>query len=140
MPPCSSPSRSAGGRRWARFARTANAGAAATRQGLLGAEADPRGSGFGLSPTGRAWLRIDLADRLASHAHKARAAGAKDPVDAELARSVGLNEDGIARLMTKIGFARAGEAWRWRGRRAKRADAAGQRPGNAFAALADLKR
>jgi ATP-dependent RNA helicase SUPV3L1/SUV3 len=88
---------------------------------------------------GPQWLRIDLADRLSSHAHKARAAG-QDPVDVELATSVGLSPEGIARLMTEIGFAKAGEAWRWRGRRVKRRDASGGRPGNAFAALADLKR
>ena len=107
---------------------------------LLGADADPRGAALAYRRLGAQWLRIDLADRLAAHAHKARAAGAKDPVDVELARSVGLNEDGIARLMNEIGFARAGEAWRWRGRRARRPDAAESRPGNAFAALADLKR
>jgi hypothetical protein len=42
--------------------------------------------------------------------------------------------------MIEIGFAKAGEAWRWRGRRAKRPASGDQRPGNAFAALADLKR
>jgi ATP-dependent RNA helicase SUPV3L1/SUV3 len=115
--------------------RLPSAGAA-----LLGADADPRGAALAYRRLGPQWLRIDLADRLASHAHKARAAGAKDPVDAEFARSVGLDEGGIARLMADIGFARAGEAWRWRGRRAKRAEATEQRPGNAFAALADLKR
>ena len=107
---------------------------------LLGADADPRGAALAYRRLGATWLRVDLADRLASHAHKARAAGARDPVDAELARSVGLDADGIARLMAEIGFARAGEAWRWRGRRAKRLDSSADRPGNAFAALADLKR
>jgi len=106
----------------------------------LGADADPRGAALAYRRLGSQWLRIDLADRLASHAYKARAAGSQDPVDAELARSVGLSEDGIARLMAEIGFARAGAAWRWRGRRGRRLDAADQRPGNAFAALADLKR
>jgi hypothetical protein len=42
--------------------------------------------------------------------------------------------------MTEIGFARAGDAWRWRGRRRKRTEADDKRPANAFAALADLKR
>jgi len=106
---------------------------------LLGADADPRGAALAYRRLGSQWLRIDLADRLASHANKARAAG-KDPVDIELARSVGLDENGIARLMTEIGFAKAGEAWRWRGRRARRQDSPDNRPGNAFAALADLKR
>ena len=107
---------------------------------MLGPEADPRGADLAYRRLGREWLRIDLADRLASHAHKMRSAGGGDPVDAELARSVGLSEDGIARLMIEIGFARAGDAWRWRGRRGRRPDASDQRPGHAFAALADLKR
>jgi len=107
---------------------------------MLAPDADPRGASQTYRRVGRDWIRIDLADRLASHAHKARSAGEKDPVDAELARSVGLSADGIARLMTEIGFARAGDAWRWRGRRARRPDAADKRRGNAFASLADLKR
>ena len=107
---------------------------------MLGPEADPRGAVHAYRRLGRQWLRIDLADRLASHAHKVRSAGGKDPVDAALATSVGLDEDAIARLMTEIGFARAGDAWRWRGRRRKRSEADDKRPGNAFAALADLKR
>jgi ATP-dependent RNA helicase SUPV3L1/SUV3 len=106
---------------------------------LLGPEADPRGASQAYRRLGREWLRIDLADRLASHAHKVRSAGGKDPVDAELAISVGLGADGIARLMTEIGFARAGDAWRWRGRRARRPDS-GKPASHAFAALADLKR
>jgi ATP-dependent RNA helicase SUPV3L1/SUV3 len=107
---------------------------------MLGPDADPRGAALAYRRLGREWLRIDLADRLASHAHKVRSAGGKDPVDVELARSVGLSEDAIARLMTEIGFARAGAAWRWRGRRSQTRDAPDTRPGNAFAALANLKR
>ncbi|MEO7365376.1 MAG: helicase-related protein [Sphingomicrobium sp.] len=106
----------------------------------LGPEADPRGAALAYRRVGREWLRIDLADRLASHAHAVRSAGGADPVDAELARSVGLSEEGIARLMAEIGFARAGDAWRWRGRRGRRPETPTQRSGNAFAALADLKR
>jgi ATP-dependent RNA helicase SUPV3L1/SUV3 len=41
--------------------------------------------------------------------------------------------------MTEIGFARAGDAWRWRGRRAHRPEP-GKPASHAFAALADLKR
>ena len=107
---------------------------------MLGPDADPRGAVQAYRRLGREWLRIDLADRLASHAHKVRSAGGADPVDAALATSVGLGEDGIAILMAEIGFARAGDAWRWRGRRGRRPDAADKRTGNAFAALADLKR
>ena len=68
-----------------------------------------------------------------------RSAGGDDPVDRELATSIGLGDEALARLMSDIGFARAGDAWRWRGRR-------GQRPekrspsSHAFAELAKLKK
>ncbi|MEO8547436.1 MAG: helicase, partial [Sphingomicrobium sp.] len=107
---------------------------------MLGPEADPRSAVQAYRRLGREWLRIDLADRLASHAHKVRAAGGADPVDAAFAISVGLDADGIARLMTEIGFARAGDAWRWRGRRGRRPEGADKRGSHAFAALANLKR
>jgi ATP-dependent RNA helicase SUPV3L1/SUV3 len=105
----------------------------------LGAEADPRGAALAYRRAGEQWLRIDLADRLAAHAHKVRSAGGEDPVDRELATSVGLSEEGTAQLMSDVGFARAGDAWRWRGRGHRRA-ATDKRPPNAFAALAELKR
>ena len=56
-----------------------------------------------------------------------------------LATSVGLDEAAIAKLMDEVGFTRAGEAWKWRGRRPPRQDRriAGS---NAFAELAKLKR
>jgi ATP-dependent RNA helicase SUPV3L1/SUV3 len=106
---------------------------------MLGADADPRGAALAYRRVGREWIRIDLADRLASHAHKVRSAGGDDPVDGALATSVGLKEETVALLMNEIGFAKAGEAWKWRGRRHRREPAAA-RPGNAFAALAELKR
>ncbi|HVL78190.1 MAG TPA: DEAD/DEAH box helicase [Sphingomicrobium sp.] len=104
----------------------------------LGPDADPRGAMLAYRRVGRDWLRIDLADRLASHAHKVRSAGGDDPVDSALATSVGLDSDGIARLMSEIGFARSGDSWRWRGRRHR-----AERPApasHAFAELAKLKR
>ena len=104
----------------------------------LGSDADPRGAMLAYRRLGRDWLRIDLADRLASHAHKVRSAGGDEPVDEALATSVGLDSEGIARLMTEIGFARSGDSWRWRGRRHR-----GDRPAapsHAFAELAKLKR
>ncbi len=107
---------------------------------ILGAEADPRGAALAYRRLGSQWLRIDLADRLASHAHKVRSAGGEDPVDRALATSVGLAEGGIDRLMTEVGFAKAGDAWRWRGRRGQRDDRLPKRTANAFAALAELKR
>lgn len=105
----------------------------------LDSEADARGASLAYRRLGRQWLRIDLADRLASHAHKVRSAGGDEPVDMELVTSVGLDEAGIAKLMEEVGFTRAGEAWKWRGRRPPRQDnrAAGS---HAFAELAKLKR
>ena len=70
----------------------------------LGAEADPRGAALAYRRLGREWIRIDLADRLASHARKVRSAGGEDPVDAALATSIGLERgrhrpaDGRSRL------------------------------------------
>jgi len=105
----------------------------------LDSEADARGASLAYRRLGRQWLRIDLADRLASHAHKVRSAGGDEPVDMELATSVGLDEAGIAKLMEEVGFTRAGEAWKWRGRRPPRQD--NRAPAShAFAELAKLKR
>ena len=105
----------------------------------LGGEADARGASLAYRRLGRQWLRIDLADRLASHAHKVRSAGGEEPVDVALATSVGLEEAGIAKLMEEVGFTRAGEAWRWRGRRPPR-QAQRESRSHAFAELAKLKR
>jgi ATP-dependent RNA helicase SUPV3L1/SUV3 len=105
---------------------------------MLGPEADPRGAVLAYRRLGREWIRIDLADRLASHARKIRSAGGADPVDAELATSVGLNEDTLARLMEEVGFTRAGDSWRWRGRRPPRGDRRAD-PSHAFAELAKLR-
>jgi ATP-dependent RNA helicase SUPV3L1/SUV3 len=105
----------------------------------LTAEADSRGAPLAYRRLGRSWLRIDLADRLASHARKARSAGGVDPVDSALVNSLGLDEEAVAKLMTEVGFTWAGDAWRWRGRR-------GHQPGrrkassHAFADLARLKK
>jgi ATP-dependent RNA helicase SUPV3L1/SUV3 len=106
---------------------------------MLGAQADPRGAALAFRRLGREWIRVDLADRLASHARKVRSAGGADPVDAELAISVGLGEDALARLMEEVGFTRAGDAWRWRGRRSPRGDRRAS-PSHAFAELAKLKK
>jgi ATP-dependent RNA helicase SUPV3L1/SUV3 len=105
----------------------------------LAADADPHGASLAYRRLGRSWLRIDLADRLASHARKVRSAGGADPVDAALVNSLGLDDQALAKLMTEVGFTRAGDAWRWRGRR-------GPQPGSrkpsshAFADLARLKK
>src|SRR5947209_2145327 len=105
----------------------------------LTAEADPRGAALAYRRLGREWLRIDLADRLASHARKVRSAGGNDPVDRALATSIGIGEEALGRLMNEIGFARADGAWRWRGRRGPRPDQ-GPAPSHAFAELAKLKK
>jgi len=103
--------------------------------------ADPRGAALAFRRLGTDWLRIDLSDRLATHAHHVRANGGEDPVDRALATSLGLDEAAVRHLMAEIGFVPAGEAWAWRGhRRPRRREPQGPRPGNAFAALAGLKR
>jgi ATP-dependent RNA helicase SUPV3L1/SUV3 len=106
---------------------------------VLAADADPRGAALAYRRVGSEWIRVDLADRLASHAHKVRSAGGEDPVDLELAISIGLDEAAVDRLMADVGFARKEGAWRWRGRRPART---GRREtgSNAFAELAKLRR
>ena len=113
---------------------------AAPGAATLTADADPRGASLAYRRVGRSWIRIDLADRLASHARKARSAGGEDPVDTALATSIGLDEEAIGRLMNEIGFDRAGDAWRWRGRRGPRPDRRRGAPSHAFAELAKLKK
>jgi ATP-dependent RNA helicase SUPV3L1/SUV3 len=105
----------------------------------LDATADPRGAALAYRRAGRSWIRIDLADRLASHARKVRSAGGDNPLDLALATSIGLDEEAIGRLMAEIGFARAGDAWKWHGRRGERADRRVPQS-HAFAELAKLKR
>src|SRR5207245_566412 len=106
---------------------------------ILPPESDPRGASLAYRRLGQTWLRIDLVDRLASHARKVRSAGGKDPVDRALATSVGLDENALAKLMNEIGFTRAGDAWRWRGRRGPRQDQQAP-PSHAFAELEKLRR
>ncbi len=105
----------------------------------LSAEADPRGAALTYRRAGRIWIRIDLADRLASHARKVRSAGGTDPVDAALATSIGLDEEAVARLMNDVGFTRSGDSWRWRGRRGP-APERRKTPSHAFAELAKLRK
>jgi ATP-dependent RNA helicase SUPV3L1/SUV3 len=112
---------------------------AAAGAATLTSEADPRGAALAYRRLGRDWIRIDLADRLASHARKVRSAGGDNPVNAELATSVGLSEEAIGRLMSEVGFTKAGEAWKWRGRHAPRGERAPPRS-HAFAELEKLRR
>ena len=105
----------------------------------LDGAADPRGAGLAFRRLGDSWLRVDLADRLATHAHLVKAAKGNDPVDHALATSLGLGPDALRRLMAEVGFVPSGEAWRWRGTRRPSRAPERARPGNAFAALATLK-
>ena len=107
----------------------------------LDGSVDPRGAALAFRRIGTDWLRIDLADRLASHAHQVRQHGGEDPVDRALATSLGLDEPTVRHLMAEIGFVPHGEAWAWRGqRRPRRRAPQAPRPENAFAVLAGLKR
>ena len=106
---------------------------------VLGADVDPKGAALAYRRAGRSFVRVDLADRLASHARKVRSENGTEPVDTALATSIGLSEEAITALMVDVGFARAGDAWRWRGRRAGTSDR--RLPaGHAFAELAKLKK
>jgi ATP-dependent RNA helicase SUPV3L1/SUV3 len=112
----------------------------------LDGAADRFGAELAYRRLGATWLRVDLADRLAAFAHRARAAerpvGTQlEPVDRALVTSLGLSDDALSRLMAEVGFRQSDEAWHWRGTRPRsRARPALARPGNAFAALAGLKR
>ena len=106
---------------------------------VLDGSADPRGAALAFRRLGATWLRIDLAERLAAHAHQVRGAGGKDPVDRALVTSLGLDEETIGRLMKEVGFEGRDGAWKWRGRRPQRQPPL-QPPSHAFAELAKLKR
>ena len=106
---------------------------------ILPPDSDPRGAALAFRRLGQRWLRIDLADRLASHARQVRDKDSEEPLNHALATSLGLDEAMIGKLMAEIGFVRAGDNWRWRGRRAPRREVR-HSPANQFAALAELKR
>ena len=106
----------------------------------LTGEADPRAAALAYRRVGRDWIRVDLADRLASHARKVRSTGGDNPVDIELATSIGLGDEAVGRLMAEVGFARAGESWKWRGRRGAQPERRSTAPSHAFAELEKLRR
>jgi ATP-dependent RNA helicase SUPV3L1/SUV3 len=108
----------------------------------LGGSADPRGASLAFRRFGATWLRVDLADRIAAHAYSVRQSGKGDPLDSDLVTSLGLDEEAARKLMAEVGFVPAGESWKWRGTRPQRRHRPVEtpRPGNAFAALAELKR
>ncbi len=97
---------------------------------------------LGFRPLGPQMLRVDLVERLARHAHEARAGKPQPVVDEALATSLGLQPQAVAKLMRDLGFrpSEGAQAWVWRGRARRREGP--QRPvaGHAFAALAGLKR
>jgi ATP-dependent RNA helicase SUPV3L1/SUV3 len=97
---------------------------------------------LGFRPLGPQMLRVDLVERLARHAHEARAGKAQPVVDEPLATSLGLQPQAVARLMRDLGFrpADGAQAWVWRGRGRRRDEPRRPGAGNAFAALAGLKR
>jgi ATP-dependent RNA helicase SUPV3L1/SUV3 len=114
---------------------------------VLSADADRLGAALAYRRFGDLWIRVDLADRLAAFAYQARAAhkvggeAALDPIDRALVTSLGLTDDTLARLMAEVGFREQSGSWAWRGTHSRtRARPQPARPGNAFAALAGLKR
>jgi ATP-dependent RNA helicase SUPV3L1/SUV3 len=95
---------------------------------------------LGFRALGPQMLRVDLVERLARHAHEARGGKQASVVDEQLATSIGLQPEAIARLMKDIGFRPAASAagWIWRGRRPAREESKPD-PSHAFAALAQLR-
>lgn len=113
----------------------------------IGTTVLPVGQGaWGFRRFGPQAVRVDLIERLAQAAHDARKGHAPFAPDPALAVSMGLQAETIARLMARLGFrpsAPAGDVpqWRWAPPRRRAPVApprAVARPGNAFAALADL--
>jgi ATP-dependent RNA helicase SUPV3L1/SUV3 len=102
---------------------------------------------LGFRAAGPQMVRVDMADRLARHAHEVKAGNKQgEVVDSDLVTSLGLQPQAVARLMRDIGF-RPDEdetGWVWRGRGGGRADGRRRLPerrgSGAFAVLADLKR
>jgi ATP-dependent RNA helicase SUPV3L1/SUV3 len=97
---------------------------------------------LGFRSLGPQMLRVDLVERLARHAHEARAGKDQPVVDEALATSLGLHPQAVARLMRDLGFrpAEGEQAWVWRGRARRREEPRRPEAANAFAALAGLKR
>ena len=101
----------------------------------------PRLHKLGFRSLGPQMLRVDLVERIARHAHEARAGKDQPFVDQALATSLGLQPQAVARLMRDLGF-RSTEndtGWAWKGQ-GRRRDERPAGPANAFAALAGLRR
>ena len=96
---------------------------------------------LGFRAIGPQMLRVDMAERIARHAHEARAGKQADPIHRDLVTSLGLQPEAVARLMRDIGFRAGAAGWVWKGAPHKAASPpppAAQ--GNAFASLAALRR
>jgi ATP-dependent RNA helicase SUPV3L1/SUV3 len=95
---------------------------------------------LGFRAAGPQMIRVDMAERIARHAHEVKAGKAGEVVDEALVTSLGLQPQAVAKLMRDIGFRpNDGEAgWVWRGR-GRRRDLSGERGSPAFAALAGLR-
>ena len=96
---------------------------------------------LGFRILGPQMLRVDIAERLARHAHEARAGKQPQVVDEGLVTSLGLQPQAVAKLMKDVGFRpSSGEAgWVWRGKVRERRPVPAD-PSHAFAALAGLRR
>jgi ATP-dependent RNA helicase SUPV3L1/SUV3 len=95
----------------------------------------------GFRPLGAQMLRVDQVERLARAAHDARTGRAAFAPDPNLPTSLGLASPSFGQLMLALGFHRAEEGWRWKGKglAPKPAKPRVPRPGNAFAALEALR-
>ncbi|MFC7499383.1 helicase-related protein [Enterovirga sp. GCM10030262] len=95
---------------------------------------------LGFRAMGPQMLRVDLAERLARHAHQARSGKQASVIDEALATSLGLRPQSVARLMRDLGFRPAANdlGWVWKG--APRQPERKADPGHAFAALGKLRR
>ena len=133
--------------RWRAALLAARDGHAIEALAPTGATVLPAGQGaWGYRRFGPQAVRVDLIERLAQAAHDARKGHAPFAPDPALAVSIGLKPETIARLMAQLGFrpcAADGSVAQWRWAPARRrvpvpAPRPVARPGNAFAALADL--
>ncbi len=95
---------------------------------------------LGFRAAGPQMVRVDMAERLARHAHEVKAGKPAALVPEALVTSLGLVPEAVARLMREIGFredtGETGWIWHGRARHRRRPERAGS---PAFAALAGLK-